>query len=171
MTEKKIPLPEAPASVNFKGVTKGGFVCQWTLRDIDEAVLLDKQVKFMALLSEGGVQPYPATKPNGNGGSQNTISVPLLMGDVPPPAQPQEDLFFDAERLVGSTSGDKTYFKVQGGKFSKFGVNIWPEILEAAGFDPDQLDPKTTYDLTGYTAYYSLKDNGKEDKVINLAKP
>jgi hypothetical protein len=64
MTEKKVvPLPEAPASVNFKGVTKGGFICQWTLRDVDEDVLLNKQVSFIKKLAEGGVEPYPNGKP------------------------------------------------------------------------------------------------------------
>ena len=171
MTEKKIPpLPEAPASLNFRGITQNGWDVQFTLRDVDEDVLLTRFGKLINKLEENyKVVPKGYSKPNGNG-SQNTKSVPMPTGDVPPPAQPQEDLMFEAERLVGSTSGDKTYWKVQGGKFSKYGVNIWPEVLEAAGFDPDQLDPKTTYDLTGYTAYYSLKENGKEDKVINLSK-
>ena len=57
MTEKKIPLPEAPASVNFKGVTKGGFTCQWTLRDFDELTLMNRHVAFMQILAEGGVVP------------------------------------------------------------------------------------------------------------------
>ena len=165
MTEKKIPLPEAPASLNFRGITQNGWDVQFTLRDADEDALL---TRFGSLINklEANYKVVPKGKqPNGNG-SQNT-PVPPPTGNAPPPT---EDLFFDAERLVGSTSGDKTYFKVQGGKFSKYGVTIWPEVLEAAGFNPDQLDPKTTYDLTGYTAYYSLKDNGKEDKVINLAK-
>ncbi|MCK4727173.1 MAG: hypothetical protein KAT29_15275, partial [Anaerolineales bacterium] len=62
------PLPEAPASVNFKGVTKAGFVCQWTLRDVDESALLNKQVAFMQMLGEGGVVPYgrATTQPEGN---------------------------------------------------------------------------------------------------------
>lgn len=54
---------EAPASVNFKGITKGGFTCQWTLRDADELTLMNRQVAFMKILAEGGVVPtgVPAT--------------------------------------------------------------------------------------------------------------
>ncbi len=58
-TKKAEPLGEAPASVNFKGVTKGGFVCQWTLRDFDENILVNRQVEFIQVLAEGGVVPYP----------------------------------------------------------------------------------------------------------------
>ena len=167
MTEKKIPLPEAPASLNFRGITQKGWDVQFTLRDADEDALLERFGKLINKLEENyKVVPKGYRQPEN--GSLPPASVPPPASD--PPTQPQEDLFFEAERLVGSTSGDKTYWKVQGGKFSKFGVNIWPEILEAAGFNPDQLDPKTTYDLTGYTAYYSLKENGKEDKVVNLSK-
>ena len=80
MTTKKAehPLGEAPASVNFKGVTKGGFTCQWTLRDFDENTLLDRQVVFMEKLKEGGVvslgqkptvkQADPLPPVAGNGG-------------------------------------------------------------------------------------------------------
>ena len=60
MTTKKVePLAEAPASVNFKGVTKNGWICQWTLRDFDENTLLKRQVAFIQMLVEGAVTPYP----------------------------------------------------------------------------------------------------------------
>ncbi len=162
MTDKQ--LPEAPASINFKVVDKEGFNYQITLRDFSENALMGRVKAIRSWLVEQDFVA-PGKQPAGNG-SQNT-PVPLPTEAAP---ATEQSLMFDAERLVGSTSGDKTYFKVQGGKFSKFGVNIWPEVLEAAGFNPDQLDPKTTYDLTGYTAYYTLKDNGKEDKVVNLSK-
>ena len=70
MTEKKVvPLAEAPASVNFKGVTKNGWLCQWTLRDFDEGALLERQGKFIERLIEGGVVPHgkPAPIVEGNG--------------------------------------------------------------------------------------------------------
>ena len=76
-TKKPEPLGEAPASVNFKGVTKGGFTCQWTLRDFDENTLMNRQVAFMQVLVEGGVVPLgkkpeaqtaPLQQVAGNGG-------------------------------------------------------------------------------------------------------
>ena len=78
MTTKKVvePLAEAPASVNFKGVTKNGWLCQWTLRDFDEGALLERQGKFIARLIEGGVVPpgqaakdAPLPPVAGNGGN------------------------------------------------------------------------------------------------------
>ena len=169
MTEKKIPLPEAPASVNFKGVTKGGFICQWTLRDDDEDVLLEKQILFMNKLSEGGVHPYPATRqPEGNG-SPPPASVPPPASDPPP--QTQEDLFFEAESMAATTeSGKAPRWKVKGGKYMEWGVTIWPEVLEAAGFDPNGLDPSTVYNLEGYTAYCEANEKGNPKKVVNLSK-
>ena len=175
MTEK---LPEAPASVNFKGVTKNGWLCQWTLRDFDEGALLERQGKFIERLIEGEVVPYPRGIPapvNGKPVSQATPEPVTPPTPTPAPVQPfnvpveeQGTQTFDAELLVGSTSGDKVYWKVQGGQFSQYGVTIWPEVLEAA--EITNLDPTQTYDLTGYTAYYTLKDNGKPGKVVNLAK-
>jgi hypothetical protein len=72
--------------------------------------------------------------------------------------------------LVGSTSGDKVYWKVQGGQFSQYGVTVWPEVLEAAGLSGVLEHPPQEYDLAGYTAYYTLNDEGKPKKVVNLAK-
>jgi len=33
----------------------------------------------------------------------------------------------------------KTFYKIKGGQWEKFGVRVWPEVLKAAGIDPDQL--------------------------------
>lgn len=168
MTTKKAPdLGEAPASLNFNGVTKGGWNVQFTLRDSDEYVLLTRFGDFVKKLEEFYVTPKG--KPNG---SKNERAVPVSTVPTAEPVRVTEEeqgtQVFDAELLVGSTSGDKVYWKVQGGQFSKFGVTIWPEVLEAAGIG--DLDPAQTYDLKGYTAYYVLKDTGKPDKVVNLAK-
>ena len=162
MTEEKIPLPEAPASINFKVVDKDGFNYQITLRDFSENALMGRVKAIRSWLLENSFVP-PGKQSTGNG-SPPPASVP------PPSTQPDGDLLFEAELLVGSTSGDKTYWKVQGGQFSKYGVTIWPEVLDAAGFDASQLDATSTYNLNGYTAYYSLKDTGKPDKVVNLSK-
>ena len=166
MTEKKQPLAESPSCVNFKGVTKNGWLCQWTLRDFDEGTLLERQGKFIERLTEGGVVPHgkPVAPPEGNG---KPASLPPAQPERVPDEE-QGTQTFDAELLIGSTSGDKVYWKVQGGQFSKYGVTIWPEVLEAAGIT--NLDPAQTYNLAGYTAYYVLKDTGKPDKVVNLAK-
>ena len=166
---------EAPRSVNFKGVTSTGWLCQWTIRAITNEELLESQEDLVKRLIKIGVVPYGASKPATV--SQNTppTQPEFQTTTQPPPVQaegltnPDATYTFEAERLVGSTTGDKTYWKVQGGKFSQYGVTIWPEVLEAAGFAADQ-DPTQEYTLEGYTAYYTLNEKGKPNKVVNLAK-
>ena len=160
---------EAPRSVNFYGITSKGWNCQFTVRAVDNETLIADMGDLINRLEAIGVQPKAVGRqPEGNG-SQNTAPPPqkeLHTDDVHPDAS----YTFEAERMVGSTQGDKVYWKVQGGKFSKYGVTVWPEVLEASGFDPEQLDPAIEYDMQGYTAYYVLNDKGKPDKVVNLAK-
>ena len=50
---------EAPASLNFYGVTLKGWNCQFTLRDGDENTLLERFAAFVAILEEKGVTPKP----------------------------------------------------------------------------------------------------------------
>ena len=76
-------------------------------------------------------------------------------------------LTFAVETLSPTTSKGKTYWKALGGKFSQYGVSVWPEVLEAAGFS--DLDPMREYGIPGWTAEYILKDN-KPDKVTRLFK-
>jgi hypothetical protein len=170
---------EAPRSVNFYGITKNGWNCQWTIRAITNEELIESQADLIKRLEAIGVVPKAVGR-QPDAVSQDTpaasalpVSSVNLPGAAPVQAagltNPDAAYTFDAERLVGSTQGDKVYWKVQGGKFSKFGVTVWPEVLEAAGFAAEQ-DPTQEYNLEGYTAYYTLKDDGKPNKVVNLAK-
>lgn len=78
---------------------------------------------------------------------------------------------FTAESLSATVDKGKTYWKVQGGMFTKFGVTVWPETLAAAGFDPENMNPTKVYDIPGYTAVYVLNEEGKAQKVIQLIPP
>lgn len=86
------------------------------------------------------------------------------------PTNGQNDLTFTAKTLTATVNDGKAYWKVKGGRFSKYGVSIWPEVLKAAGFDPDSLNVMDTYDVSGYTAYYMLNEEEKPQKVTRLAK-
>mgnify|MGYP003132905077 CR=1 FL=1 len=151
---------EAPSSINFKGKTSKGWEIMVTLRDESEAMLLERFRTFAGILLENGIEPTgKTTAPNG----------------APPPTTPaqvvaaeSETETFAAEKLVCSINDGKTYYKVQGGPFTKFGVTVWPETI-ATVLDLDQLDPTQTYDLTGYTATY-LRVDGKPKKVTALIK-
>jgi hypothetical protein len=165
MNERINQLPEAPASLNFFAITSKGWNIQITLRDDDELELLDRFAKLTQVLEGWEVSP------GGNG--RKPASAP------PPPTQEettsdngggdlvQETETFAAQRLIGATSGDKTYWKLRGGIYTKYGVTIWPETLEAAGLH--NLEPRQEYDLTGYSATVSL-EGGKPKKVIKLER-
>lgn len=95
---------------------------------------------------------------------------------VPPTANHQqpaatEALTFIAQNLSTTFDEGKQYFKVRGAQFSKFGVAIYPEMLQAAGIDPDSIDPREPLDLAGWTAFYVLNENGKPRKVTKLVAP
>ena len=162
MTTKEALLPEAPASVNIKMYSSKGYDMMITLRDVNESALLDRlKVFFKQIDEEFHVQPNRPT--NGNG-SQNTV--PPTTTAPQPVAQ---DLFFAAETMEATvTAGKQPLWKVKGGKYTEYGVTIWPEVLEAAGLA--EQDPLQVISLVGYTAYYELNENGNPKKVVNLAK-
>jgi len=153
---------EAPRSVNFYGVTKMGWNCQFTIRSVDNDTLLSDMGDLIKKLEALGVTPKQVGKQPDTPVSQNT----------PPPTKQEAAVYdtFDAEELVGSMNKGNTYWKVKGGKFSKYGVTIWPEVLAEAGFNVDALDPAQVYSLDGYEAMYITKEDGKPDKVVKLEK-
>lgn len=59
----------------------------------------------------------------------------------------------------------KTYFKVKGGRFTKHGVTVWPEVLEAAGFDPADFPVGEETQFVGHTAIFTNADPNDEGKV------
>lgn len=77
-------------------------------------------------------------------------------------------LTFRAKTMEATINGGKAYWKVKGGKFDKFGITIWPEVLEDAGFNLEELDPMKVYQLDAYVAAYTLKEDGKPDKIVKL---
>ncbi len=163
------------ASTNFFWTygTEEVFNIQTTMRGILTADQVDAHISSAAyamrrVVELGGHAKQVGRQPEGNGSQNTPAPLPVPPTGVSTDTDPDATYTFPAERLVGKLEGGKSYWKVQGGKFSKFGVNIWPEVLFAA--DLKNLDPATVYDLTGYTAYYTMKDNGKEDKVVNLSK-
>ena len=80
------------------------------------------------------------------------------------------DFWNDGCLTGGCMSGGKTYWKVKGGPYAKFGVTIWPETLAKAGINPEELDPGDEYPLYGYVAHFQLNDEGKPQKVVALVK-
>lgn len=107
-------------------------------------------------LASHGYQPAP--------GAAVTVTAPAA-----PPELDTAVHTFAAETMTATVDDGKVYWKVKGGQFQKFGVSIWPEALEAAGFAPDEMNPLKPVDLTGWTAHYITKENGSPKKIIRLA--
>ena len=66
-------MTEAPASLNFRGITQNGWNVQFTLRDTSEIDLLDRFGKLIGKLEENFKVVPEGKQPAGNG-SQNTAA-------------------------------------------------------------------------------------------------
>lgn len=107
-------------------------------------------------LASHGYQPAP--------GAAVTVTAPAAPSELDTAVHT-----FAAEQMTATVDDGKVYWKVKGGQFQKFGVSIWPEALEAAGFDPEAMNPMKPIDLTGWTAHYLTKENGQPRKIVRLA--
>lgn len=89
-------------------------------------------------------------------------------GPVGPGANVQE---FRADKMAASVDNGKTYWKITGGRFTKHGLIIWPEILAAAGLAPESLDPFQSYDLTGWVVRYTPATETENNRIVELVPP
>lgn len=79
--------------------------------------------------------------------------------------------FFTADKLTVDMHDGKFFFKVSGGKFTQYGINVWPEVLEGAGLKVDfSTTPPTVPNIAGWRATYSeeFKDGKTRRKIIKL---
>jgi hypothetical protein len=179
MTEKQaeykagLDLPEAPASLNVRGVTGKGWEVQFTLRDWSEEALLARFAEFVKKLDElhitppGALRVAPPSLPVSAPAPEQLASAELPGFTGSPAPQKAEELSFDAVELVGEMHQGKTNWKVKGGKFTKFGVPIYPEALKESGIDPNGLDVSKVYPLKAMVAHYEERE-GKAYKVTRL---
>jgi len=102
------------------------------------------------------VQPAtsaPAVASNGNGGE----------------AAAGNYTDFDAEAITVSTDDDgRPCYKVRGGKYGKFGVRVWPEVLPMLGVEVADLKPGPNQFNARVRAV--LDEKGQAKKVVGLAK-
>jgi len=186
MTDQKQEQPfeppvfagEAPASLNFFGITKAGWNVQFTLRDNDEDALMTRFARFVGILAQYQVQPKAVGQQpiQISGSPQPSAPQPPASNPpaTPPPSTTQaasnSALSFHADTLAATLADGKTYWKIKGGRFSKWGINVWPEVLKSAGYDTDTLDVRQPVNMQGWTAYYTEDENGKPTKVTQLVR-
>lgn len=133
-------LPAAPASLSFKFAYKG-YEPTLTLSDFNGIHLLVKMDKAIVKLEQ--------------------------MGAVAPGAA-ETGISFDAEQMVANVADGNVYWKIRGSHYKKFGVTIWPEVLEEAGFVAEEMPTTKIYDMTGWVAHCELNEEGKPKKVVKL---
>lgn len=90
--------------------------------------------------------------------------------------QGQDDNTFQATSILKSMTDGKWYFKIKGieGKFPKWPVTIWPEILEEAGISSETFIKSDVAEMplkAGTVAHYVKNEKGNPAKVISLQDP
>ena len=140
---------EAPASATVKIVSPAGFDWMLTARDTTVSGLMDKIAFLEDYLVERGWGAAIGQQGGQASGSKS----------------------FTAESLSVSVQEGQAYFKVKGGQFTKYGVNIWPEVMEQSGFNMEEINPMEPPNIAGMVAHYSEWDHeGKtRRKVTELA--
>lgn len=175
---EETPLPEAGASVNIKVADpRTRIVAQFTFRGHDPDTLIDQYFAYAQRLFDRGLvsedeyidqrrgerSPAPVSQPA-------AAHLPPVAGSATVPPVGGE-LSFEAASLEGERKKGKDYWKVKGGKFQRHGVTIWPEVLQAAGFQAEAMTTDEVYSLAGYTAFYAMNEEGTNpQKVTRLVK-
>lgn len=148
---------EAPASVNLRFDYRGYRAIQFTLRGESGIELLQKLDIVMGKLEQMGATPNVSGGDKQGGGQ----------------ASGPEDKSFLTSQLVPEIleNSDEPYWKIKGidGKFPKFAVRVWPEVLEEIGIKVAEI-PVKKHSLEGYRAYYEANDAGNPKKVVRLEK-
>jgi hypothetical protein len=179
------PNETGAASFTVKVYSPEGYDCMLTLRGDEAGPLMVRSLKALEWLVEHKFTPTrqplqplaqpapPDPTPAEREAELRGMPIPAHQPTAPATVDPGE-LTFEAEKLAATVNGGKVYWKVSGGRFSKFGVTIWPEVLNAACATgmiacDDELNPMHEYDLTGLTACY-VENDGKPQKVTRLIK-
>lgn len=83
-------------------------------------------------------------------------------------AEIKDEDTFTTESIVVEIKSGKPYYKIRGGRYTEFGVRVWPEVLRPHGII-EELNGKFAMLLEGYTAKVQLI-NGRAQKVVALEK-
>lgn len=138
---------EAPASWNVK-YSIGGFECMLTLRANSGKELIPQTREVIKWLVDQEATPG---RPQNNGHApaapQQPATPPQPGAPVPATAsagqQPAEEHSYEVIQVntVAHVVSEKGHhsLKVKGGRFSKFGVTAWSEVIPAQGWETWQI--------------------------------
>jgi hypothetical protein len=141
----------------IKVKSPAGFVVEFTTPEIeDRHLLLQTLPLFEDELLEAGYTPV-------------TAAAPAALPAAAPLAAPVDDVrSVPVSEITATVSDGKAYWRVKGGEFQKWGIIVYPEVLEAAGLT--DLNPLKPFTETGWAAHYVTKEDGKPKKVVALIK-
>ena len=145
-----------------------------TLRDQEPGKLMNRASLALKWLKDNGFSPTRQyNEPPPSMPDYDPIALEAELNDRAPVTMTNgNELTFEADELFANVSKGKTYWKGKGGRFSQYGVTIWPEVLEDAMksglITEEELDPMRSYPLGGLVACYVENDNGKPQKVTRL---
>lgn len=143
----------------IKALSSDGFEITFETPDVtDREKLLATLADFKDQLLEDGYSPIPSAP----------TAAPVVVTAPASVTMPAGLQFFPVSRISAIVDDDKVFWRVKGGAFEKFGVTIYPEVLEAADL---KLDPYKSYTEAGMIAWYSLKEGtNKPKKVVRLER-
>lgn len=72
----------------------------------------------------------------------------------------------DVTTVTREDKNGKSYFRVKGGRWVKFGIACWKEVWDAAGIDPKRY--QTGDNPVNFKAVLALGTDGKPDKVSQI---
>ena len=162
-------LPEAPASLNFifDLRTKEVSSIQITLRGKDESEVVERARQLMRELGVGKSEPKAAT-----------VSKPETWGEVGEDAKRalaevrnEVEEFDVLENPTGElqyTTTGKKYMKVRGGRWTKYGVSAWPEIIPFEDWEEWQVGQPYNLPLNAVVAMKEKDGRMMPDKVIRF---
>jgi len=132
---------EAPVSWNVRYYSADGFDCMLTLRGMSGQEVFERVENAMDWLTRHGCRPAKVIN-NGNGDHPGGLP-PVHPGQPTgaPPAPTVQETIEVATISHAVTEKGAHYLRIKGGKFSKFGVKAWPEVLptDAKGFESWQI--------------------------------
>lgn len=167
-TAKQHTFTEAPASWNIR-YRVNGFDEQITLRGDTYAEIkpsIDKAREYVRGIVKA--DPLPKAAADAINTDRETASqVSPTATQTPAAPQNGNGQTFACTEMSAVVNAGKVRWIVKGGQFTKFGVTCWPEVLAKTGV---KFDPTEVYNMAGWTATYTLKEDGKPDKIINMAK-
>lgn len=136
----------------IKVISPNGFIVEFETPEVENRLkLMEILPRFETELIEAGYEPVVAWRQ------------PLPAESAAPPSTS-----FAVDKITATIDDGKVYWRVKGGEFQKFGVVVYPEVLEAAGLGG--INPVQPFSEPGMVAYYSTKDNGKPKKITRIER-